>query len=181
MHALGVEHHEVKTVVEGLDVELARLWSGLRSRDAAMVVTADHGHITVQPENMIPLPEDVVACLEYANVGVLGKGRHGILHVRSGRCQDFERAWSRHPQLRRGFLLLTVEDASAEGLFGPDPIHAEVRPRLGSYTVVAIGADTLVTPDEAARFRDCSSPRCQGAHGSLCREELRIPFVLCRS
>lgn len=61
MHALGVEHGEVKEVVRGIEAEVARLWTVLGDRssmlgddarasgsprlDAAVVVTADHGHV----------------------------------------------------------------------------------------------------------------------------------------
>jgi hypothetical protein len=41
--------------------------------DACVVVTADHGHVSVQPEDMLVLPDIIVECLEYANVGVHGK------------------------------------------------------------------------------------------------------------
>jgi len=179
-HALGTEHPEVNAVVRGFDTELARLWSGLKDKDVAMVVTADHGHVTVEPSQMVALPEDLVECLEYANVGVLGKGRHGTLHVRAGRQREFQERWARHPRLCSDFLLLTVEDAVAEGIFGPDPIKSVVRPRLGDFLAVSLHRDTLVTPGEAAMFRDCAHPTCKGAHGALTWEELCIPFVLLR-
>ena len=61
-HKLGVEHEEVAAVVRGMDAELARLWAGLRAagtESVALVVTADHGHVTVRREAMVPLPADV--------------------------------------------------------------------------------------------------------------------------
>lgn len=179
MHPLGTDHPEVRKVVRGLDSELARLWQGLRSKDATLVVTADHGHVTVDPCDMVTLPDELLACLEYANVGVHGKGRHAPLHVRAGRRGEFEALWAAHARLRESFLLLDVEDAAAEGLFGPEPPRREVRPRLGDYLVLSVGAATLVTPKEAESFRDGGGRSCQGAHGSLLREEMRIPFVLC--
>jgi hypothetical protein len=196
MHPLGVEHPEVGKVLMGLDQEVERLWSGLSGDDVAgagagqegppaldctLLVTADHSHITVAPEDMVTLPEELAECLEYANIGVHGKGRHAFLHLRSGRRQDFEARWSEQLRLRESFLLLTVEDASAEGLFGPEPPRAVVRPRLGDLVAISVGAATLVTPDEAQQFRDCAAPKCQGAHGSLCREDMSIPFVVLRT
>ena len=44
--------------------------------DATVVVTADHGHVTVHPQDMITLPECILELLEYACIGVHGKGRH---------------------------------------------------------------------------------------------------------
>ena len=94
MHALGIDHTEVSKVVQGINLEVERLWKILGNRrtlmgmggqgrsgcsdnqnrvDASLVVTADHGHTTVEPKDMVPLPEEIEACLDYANVGVHGK------------------------------------------------------------------------------------------------------------
>lgn len=102
MHALGVEHEEVKTVVQGIDEEVERFLGVLSDREAlrsgrhhsndqchpdepnpmdvAVVVTADHGHVTVNAADMVPLPDNILELLEYACVGVHGKGRHGYFH-----------------------------------------------------------------------------------------------------
>jgi len=179
MHPLGVEHPEVAKVVQGIDAELERLWTELHAYDASMVVTADHGHVSVPPSSMVTLPDDLLECLEYANIGVHGKGRHAYFHCRCGRQTEFEERWGTYSRLRDNFLLLTVEAAASEGLFGPQAPLPEVRPRLGDFVAISLGAETLITPEEAANFRDGCSARCQGAHGSLLPEELRIPFILC--
>ena len=60
-------------VLRGFDAEIARLWEGLQAltphaagetADVALVVTADHGHITVPRENMVPLPAELEAALQ---------------------------------------------------------------------------------------------------------------------
>lgn len=179
MHALGTDHAEVRKVMNGIDKALQRLWDGLKDVDSALVVTADHGHVTVNPDDMVTLPNEILDCLEYANIGVHGKGRHACLHCRCGRKAELERLWASNAELQQHFLLLTPDAAAEEGLFGPDPPLPKVRPRLGDFLAIAIGSRTLVTPNEARKFHHCESPRCQGAHGSLTPEELRIPFVLC--
>lgn len=179
MHALGIEHEEVRSVMEGLDAEVSRMWEGLAEFDSAsLLVTADHGHVTVRPSDMVTLPDRLLECLEYACVGVHGKGRHAVLYCRHGRQQDLEARWADYPELCEGFLLLTPEDAAAEGLFGPEPPRDSVRPRLGDFIAVSLGPKTLVSPKEAARWRDGDLAGCQGAHGSLTPEEMRVPFVL---
>ena len=68
MHALGVSHPKVRTVVQGLNARISRFWSErLQGLDATLLVTADHGHITVPSEKMIALPHHLLDCLEYAN------------------------------------------------------------------------------------------------------------------
>ena len=174
MHRLGVQHPEVASVIQGIDVCVSRLWEHLKKLDATLVVTADHGHVTVKPAEMVVLPDALISCLEYANIGVHGKGRHAYFHCRSGRSQEFQRLWDADEMLRDNFILLPVDEAADLGLFGPDPPLPEVRPRLGDFLGISCGAHTLVRKSEATRFKDC----VQGAHGSMTREEMEIPFVL---
>jgi hypothetical protein len=195
MHALGTEHSEVEAVVKGLNDQIERLWTSLRNRktflrehgkdcdtqdeelavDATVVVTADHGHITVQPDEMIQLPESISECLEYANIGVHGKGRHAYLHCKAGLQSILRERWRSNPPLNNSFLLLTIEEAAAHSLFGPEAPLLKVRPRLGDFVAIATRHATLVSPKESAAH----SHHCQGAHGSLLPEEMEIPFVLC--
>eukprot|EP00929_Paragymnodinium_shiwhaense_P050914 TRINITY_DN25632_c0_g1_i1.p1 TRINITY_DN25632_c0_g1~~TRINITY_DN25632_c0_g1_i1.p1 ORF type:complete len:501 (+),score=70.66 TRINITY_DN25632_c0_g1_i1:301-1803(+) len=181
MHALGVDHIEVKKIMDGFDAEFARLWENLQSFDVSLLVTADHGHVSVEPTDMVLLPDSVVKCLEYACVGVHGKGRHAYLHCRSGRLKELEAKWFRHPELCDNFLLLAVDDAAAEGLFGPEEMLPEVRPRLGDYVAVPTGSHTIVSPDEAVKYRDAFNCKCRGAHGAPTPAEMEIPFVLLQS
>jgi len=186
MHALGVEHAHVREVVRGFDRELARLWAAVSAADGArgapnvcLLVTADHGHITVDTaRDMVLLPDDVTPFLDYACVGAKGKGRHAVFHCKCGLQADFHEAWRRHPELVENFLLFPTDVAAGElGLFGPERfIDRRVRPRLGDFVAVALNARTLVFPAERAQYEREGVARV-GAHGSLTPEEVRIPFV----
>ena len=207
MHALGVEHIEVRNVVHGIESETERFWRVLGDReallsgkydvgssssggveqenrlkkeddavDATVVLTADHGHVTVQPEDMVVLPECILELLEYACIGVHGKGRHGYLHCRAGLQKPLQQRWKAIDELHQHFLLLTIEEAIEIGLFGPKHMRMKVRPRLGDFVSISIGTKTLVTPSENEAF--CHPGCCQGAHGSLNSEEMHIPFIL---
>ena len=102
------------------------------------------------------------------------KGRHGYLHCRPGLQTLLLERWQCYDHLSEHFLILTVEEAIQNHLFGPKTMRQEVRPRLGDFVVISRGRHTLVTPDEAERFQSV----CQGAHGSLLPEEMQIPFIL---
>ena len=183
MHSLGVESDEVGRVVRGIEKEIQHMWCSLSNQngdrllDCALIVTADHGHVTVKPDEMVLLPANIVACLEYANVGAWGKGRHSYLHCRAGLQQTLRQRWRDAPNgLSDKFILLTIEEAVGLHLFGPNEVKLEVRPRLGDFVAIAVGRHTLVSPKEAAKHKIS-----QGAHGSLLPEEMHIPFVLCKS
>eukprot|EP00434_Breviolum_minutum_P044219 symbB.v1.2.039472.t1/scaffold6586.1/size16854/1 len=152
----------------------------MKTLDATLLVTADHGHVTVEPNEMIALPQRLLDCLEYANVGVHGKGRHAFFHCRSGRQEEFQQAWDSEMSLS-SFLLLPINVVIQEGLFGPKAPVPAARPRLGDFLGLSLGASTLVTPSELERFGGSSptSPgKKQGAHGSLTPAEMRIPWCL---
>jgi len=175
MHALGISHPEVRNIIRGFDKEVEKVWQELSSMDVTMILTADHGHVNVQPTEMVQLPDDMLQCLEYANIGVHGKGRHGFFHCKDGRQQDFLKLWSRQSKLRENFLLLSIEEAAAEGLFGVGgQLPSEVRPRLGDFVSISVNHCTLSTPSEV----QCHRHHCQGAHGSLTEQEMAVPFIL---
>jgi len=197
MHQLGVEHGSVGEIVRGLDREIARLWQGVQGmmgakgtkrRDvgdagppagsrAAMMVTADHGHVTVRPEDMVVLPDELTRMLDYANCGATGKGRHAYLHAKPGLASRVARRWGTIPELHDNFLLLRVDDADAAGLFGPErEVDVRVRPRLGDFVVVALGAKTIITPGEEVKLKHAGVT--VGAHGSLTKAEMQIPYVM---
>lgn len=92
MHKLGTAHAEVKNVLNGISKGIQDLWKKLEGLDVTLVVTADHGHVTVKTEDMVLLPQKLLDCLEYANVGYAGKGRHPYFHCRSGRRDEFQKA-----------------------------------------------------------------------------------------
>lgn len=98
MHALGTDHPQANTLVRGINKEVERFYellNGSRSDllktldieetiedeelrasdrvDFAIVVTADHGHVSVLPQDMVVLPDAIIEYLEYANIGVHGK------------------------------------------------------------------------------------------------------------
>ena len=148
--------------------ELSNHHSEKEAIDATVVVTADHGHVTVHPQDMIALPGCILELLEYACIGVHGKGRHAYLHLQRRRHSIDE--------LHQHFLLLTIDEAIENGLFGPKSMRMKVRPRLGDFVAISIDRKTLVTPSEEEQF--CKGCKCQGAHGSLLPEEMLIPFIL---
>jgi hypothetical protein len=194
-HNLGTEHENVKTVLTGINNEIERLWKGVEKivadgktheesttdhdsgTGATLFVTADHGHVSVEPENHVILQQEefVDLYLEYACVGVHGKGRHALFRVHPGMSEDFEEAWYKTKELRENFVLLTIRQAEKFGLFGPERrCHAKTRKRLSDYIAIALSYKTLVSEEEHEKHKY----HTQGGHGSIYREEIMIPYIL---
>ena len=108
---------------------------------------------------------------------MLLKGRHAYLHCKSGLQTVFLKRWNQNKTLINNFILLTINEAIAEGLFGPrccDDVR--ILQRLGDYVAISVNECTLVTDVEYERY-DVG----QGAHGSLLPQEVDIPFILYKS
>ena len=216
MHKLGTSHVEIKNLIQGFNNTIETFWNDViisnNINDVTMIITADHGHITVSKEDTILLPDDVLECLSYANIGIHGKviiflicshiyfltliknthpissiimvtkGRHALLHCHSGLQAIFYNRWNQSSVLHQNFILLSINEATQEGLFGPcnhNNMPLRVLQRLGDFVAISINNCTLVTPMEFEKYSNVDEG--QGAHGSLLPQEVNIPFILCQS
>jgi len=186
MHKLGTSHVEIKNLIQGFNNTIETFWNDViisnNINDVTMIITADHGHITVSKEDMILLPDDILECLSYANIGIHGKGRHALLHCHSGLQAIFYNRWNQSSVLYQNFILLSINEATQEGLFGPcnhNNMPLRVLQRLGDFVAISINNCTLVTPMEFEKYSNVDEG--QGAHGSLLPQEVNIPFILCQS
>ena len=96
------------------------------------------------------------------------------MHCRPGMQLTLRERWRLAKNLSEKFILLTIEEAAGNGLFGPYLPALRVRPRLGDFVAISIGSETLVSPNEMKKYQIM-----QGSHGSLLPAEMNIPFVLC--
>jgi hypothetical protein len=134
--------------------------------------TADHGHVGADAADTLYINErwpELAGCLSKSPTGATiwpnGSPRDMFLHV------EPERQAAVHELLTERLAgiaeVLTVERALAEGLFGPEPMSAELRLRLG---------DLLVLP-HLGHFIWWRDPGIventfHGHHGGLSAEEL---------
>ena len=137
-------------------------------RDAALIVTADHGMVTVrEPVDFDRTPE------LRAGVRALGgepRARH--VYAEHGSADDVVAAW--RETLGTDFTVTARADAIAAGWFGP-VVAPAVFERIG---------DAVVTANEArAVIRSGGEPlqsRLLGHHGSLTAAEMLVPLQVIR-
>ncbi|MDT7589016.1 MAG: hypothetical protein QOE32_6566, partial [Pseudonocardiales bacterium] len=138
--------------------------------DGLLVVTADHGMITVDPEQKFDADTD--AALR-AGVRLLGgdpRSRH--VYAAPGAADDVLAAWTE--RLGDRAWVRTGDEAVADGWFGPIA-SPEVRSRIGDV-VVAVRGSAAVVRSKAEKFLAV----LPGQHGSLTAAEQDIPLLLLR-
>lgn len=170
-HRHGVGHPGVRAAVVGLDRALERLATRLNGR-ARLVLTADHGLLDtpVVARHWLRPGHDIFRGLAFPPSG---DARVMYLHVRDGEHDGIRRRFREHYGER--FFLISTEEAEQLELFGPGPLTAWVRRRLGDLIVISSGADVLeyVPAGSIDRLMAVTSH-----HSGLTPAEMRIPLVV---
>lgn len=164
-HEFGLDHDAFAAALVMVDRVIARLRRVLPAR-GALVITADHGHVAVDPEQKVDL-----GALRLLLSGMSGSGRLRYLHARAGAVRELlpaarelvgQRAWV----FDRDTLL-------SNGWLGPQPTPL-VASRLGDVVLAARGAATMVDPSEG-RINSLVT-----VHGSATADEMLVPLLAAR-
>jgi len=132
-------------------------------RDAALLVTADHGQVHVGPRVLPPAPE-VLALTRYQS----GEGRLRWLHARPGAAADLlAAACAAHEDVA---WVVGREQVLDEGWFGPAMAGPIVR-RLGDVALAAHEPVSFDDPLDSGPFQLV----CR--HGSLTSAEMLVPLL----
>ena len=169
-HLHGPRGPEHAAEAAGLDRNLERALGDRRAGDTLVILTADHGHATVDPTRLVDLEGDA-ELRDLLRNPIAGEPRLVFLHTDK---PDQVKAHLDHAYPRT-FFVFDREDAIAAGLFGRgDP--ALVRRRVGE--VIAMLSD-----DRAATVVrvDGQTVLHRGAHGGMTPDEMRIPVLLWRA
>jgi type I phosphodiesterase/nucleotide pyrophosphatase len=159
--------------------EIASFWRtfdeilcDVESPDTLYLFTADHGHVYADARQTIYLNERIPAladCLPMSPTGnpiyPNGSPRDVFLHVRPERREEALRLL--HRELDEVALVMPMEEALAEGLFGPDLVSPELRRRLGDILILPY-LGNFVWWREPGRLQN----DFYGHHGGLSPQEL---------
>jgi len=170
IHGPGTSYHAA---------EIASLWHtfdavfrDVDSPDTLYLFAADHGHVYADARQTIYINEripELAGCLPVSPAGnpiyPNGSPRDVFLHVRPERKEEAIEVLRRH--LDDAGLILSMEAALQEGLFGPQPVGAELRRRLGDILILPYHGQ-FVWWREPGRLEN----RFYGHHGGLTPEEM---------
>jgi hypothetical protein len=169
-HWYGPRGPEHAAEAAGLDRNLERALGDRPPGDTLVILTADHGHASVDPTRLIDLEADAELRALLRNP-IAGEPRLVFLHT--DRAADVKRHLEQAYPGR--FFLIDREDAIAAGLFGRgDPGLA--RRRIGEV-IALIGDDRAASVVRV----DGQVVRHRGAHGGMTPDEMRIPVLLWRA
>nr|WP_254699053.1 nucleotide pyrophosphatase/phosphodiesterase family protein [Rhodococcus sp. SGAir0479] len=135
--------------------------------DVRVLVTADHGMVSVDPPHRVDF--DAEPALSDGVAALTGEARCRYVHVEPGQTADVLRRW--RAVLGRRAWVGTRDDAVAAGLFGPDPTPAALR-RIGDVVMIARGATAVVRTEAEPRMSLLA-----GQHGALTDDELLVPLL----
>jgi hypothetical protein len=136
--------------------------------DAVLLITADHGMVTVSEEDKVDF--DASSELRDGVLALAGEPRARYVHARQGAADDVLATW--HGHLADRMWVLSRDDAIAAGWFGPE-VTMTSRRRLGDIVVVARTASAVVR--RRAESRLSALP---GQHGALTDDELLVPLLI---
>jgi Type I phosphodiesterase / nucleotide pyrophosphatase len=159
--------------------EIASFWhtfdavfAEVASPDTLFLFTADHGHVRGRAQDTFYLNEHLPQLVECLSVSPTGKRiypngspRDVFLHITPERRQDVLSLL--HRALAEMALVLPIDVAIAEGLFGDPPLGRELRRRLGDILILPYGTNFLWW-----REPNVIGNTFNGHHGGLSREEL---------
>ncbi|CAN5258097.1 alkaline phosphatase family protein [soil metagenome] len=169
-HQYGPLSPEHAAEAAAFDSSLARGLAGRAPRDTLVLLTADHGHASVDPERVIDLEGDAELRGMLRNP-IAGEPRCVFLHTN-------------HPQRVKAhldrrypgtFFLFDREDAIGAGLFGTGDASL-LRRRVGEVCAL-LGDDrgaVVVRVDGQAVLH-------RGSHGGMTADEMRIPILAFRA
>ena len=173
-HTYGVGSPHYRAELEAIDHALGTLLlRDLHAPGTLLLLLAEHGQIDTVAERWTWL-NDHPALLALLQAPPAGDHRAGVLYVRGGHEAAARAYLGQH--LAHCTEVLTVEEAVGLGLYGPEPIPAATRQRLGQLLLLA-KENWVVRYEYPGKARQ----RWQiGTHGGLSRDEMLVPLVTVR-
>jgi hypothetical protein len=168
-HRHGPDADGVGSLILRIDRELSILRD--ESDDGVrLIVTADHGHITVDP-NRHHLLREGDALLDLLEIPPSGESRNPLFHVIEGREAEFKERFIE--SYGKDFYLASPDEIEAEGIMGPTPLSDLTRERLGTFVGIAKGPGAI---EYIPAGRE--SKRHKSMHGGLSSDEIEVSLFL---
>jgi hypothetical protein len=168
-HALGWQALEVRRELLHVERELARLAKAIAG-PGRLAISADHGLMDVADADKRYIGERD-ELLDSLVVPPSGEPRVPYFHVRPGEHERFASQF--RERFGEDFALLSIDEADDLHLFGPEPMYATARARIGDFVGVTSSANALILGAP-----DGPPDPMRGFHGGMTPAEMRIPLIV---
>ena len=161
-HQYGCFGKEAKDEMRMLEKRFEELAAELTN--TLILVTADHGHIDVDPIDLTSFPK-IMDCM--IRMPAL-EPRAATFFIKEGRHEEFTREFNK--EFADWFDLIPTEEAIEQGFFGRGQEHPNFRKMLGDYIAYS-------TSDKMLAFTEEDSKIYKGFHGAPTKDEMTIPLI----
>lgn len=179
-HAHGPDSAEyaeqVKIFFDALDNFLRSVDKSIDTESVAMLITADHGQIAIDPQKTVWLDE-LLNLDQYLETSADGKTiepwglqRDVYLQIKEDVLDEAVRELQ--SKIGDRAVVLKSQDAMHAGLFGQGKPHPDFTKRIGNVVIIAQGEYSVWYrhyPEETFKYN--------GMHGGLTEDEVKIAFA----
>ncbi|MGI0482773.1 alkaline phosphatase family protein [Geminocystis sp. CENA526] len=158
-----------------LENEFFKPLSQDNGKDVAIILSADHGHIDINPNETIYLDKEMPEIIDYfatTNSGIplypCGSRRDLFLHVKEEYRQELKRKLSKI--LEGKAKVFYIEEIMK--LFGDIEVSKRFEENVGNLVILPLGNQGVFLAGENGKYKKGNI----GEHGGLSSEEMDIPF-----
>ena len=167
----------IRSIGHALETELINGLSWRAASDAVFMLSADHGHIQVDPAETIYLDEFKYLndCFAHGHRGlqILPWGGHRCMFMRIEAERREEAVRFLASELAGRAVIWNSSAALASGLFGYGDQHPELSERIGNIMILPTGKRMI-----SYRYSNKEPEESRGHHGGLSDDERLIPLAL---
>lgn len=167
---------EIRILAKALQEELVAKLDPKVAEKTAILLTADHGQVTVDPEKTVYIDSisDIQSYLKTTASGRIippsGGPRDLFLHIVDEKLEEAQKLLQE--QIGDKGIVYKTQDLIEMGLFGTGTPHPEFESRVGNLLILASADNTF-----AYRYTKETVFDKHGHHGSLTSTEMLVPFV----
>lgn len=139
-----------------------------QAEDTLLIVTSDHGFVSMTPDDYISLNSKFDAD-RMLLMPPVGEPRASYLFTRTGSKNTVLEAFAEDRE--DGLICLESSELIESGLLGTNTPHREIVNRIGDLALLSTGSSgTFQDYPEAVRLR--------GMHGGLTEDEMLVPLII---
>ena len=163
MHELGIDHPQIKPIMEDIDTNLKYLNDNTDRKETLVFVIADHSQINAKWFILSDYP-DLQALLKHPHSI---EGRCAGFMVKDGKKEEFRELFKKH--FGDHFLLMDHDEFLNSGLLGSGIPH----PRTDGF----VGDIIAIATDEYTIGETQDDTDMVGIHAGLTKEEMEVPLI----